>query len=743
MNGRKFASELKLYSDYLKYKEDEQRYETWEEAVDDVLNTHILKYGEKVRPLIESVRPNYVNKEILASQRNLQFRGEQILRHNPKIFNCCVSYAFSPDVFDKGFYVLLCGTGLGINLSTKYVKHLPKLNRRNKGTKTFIIPDSIEGWQEASKVLISSFCTHPSLLDEYFGFNIRFDYSLIRPKGAYITGGFKAPSHVGLKQSLEKIEQLIYRHLGDNDSIEFKSIIAYDIFMHLSDAVLSGGLRRSAMNIVMSPDDEEMVNAKIGNWRKEHPHRARSNNSVGLMKHQFTSGEFKELVSKNHGDNDLGFVLLEHEDEMFNPCFEIGFNYFNELPDLNEAVFCFCNLTEINASSCKFKTSDNFSEQKFYELCESASILGTLQAGYTEFPFLGKRTEEIVKGEALLGVSITGWMTRPELFNPEILKKGAEIVKETNKRVAEIIGINQSARTTTVKPSGNASVVLGTASGIHPEHSKRYFRIMQLNKESETAKWLEKNAPELLEESVWSNTKSDYVVFIPHENLDGTMYKDDMTGVKHLKLIELVQKHWVGNGKNEERCYLPTTKHNVSNTVIIDDIDEIVDYVYEHQDNFTAISFISNFGDKDFNQAPFTSVLNTEELIKRYGDASIFASGLIVDGLHYFGSDLWKALEHVSNPSYEIEGDRSQVLLKKDWIRRVKKFSKNFLNGDITETIYCLKDVHLWHKWKKIERSFKIPDFTKILKEPNYTDIDTMGAQACSGGQCEIPDWAL
>lgn len=735
--GKQFLSDLKLYSDYLKFDEEKGRYETWEEACDKVLNTHRMKYGSVIDPLLEEVRQPYYNKEFLASQRNLQFREDLILKNNCKLYNCCVSYAYSPDVFSKGFFILLSGTGLGISLKNKFISQLPSIDARTNGTKTYVVEDSIEGWADAAKVLISSYCKHPSLDEEFYNCKIRFDFSQIRPKGAYITGGFKAPGPEGLKQSLERIEVLLNEYLGESESKPFKSIIAYDIFMHLSDAVLSGGVRRSAMNVVIDKDDEDMINAKTGNWRQETPWRARSNNSVGLIKGEFTKEEFEALVALNEGDNDIGFVFMEHEDEMFNPCFEIGFNFYEMIVDKNQAVFQFCNLDEISATACSTSTG-RFDEEKFYELCRVAAIVGTLQAGYTDFPYLGKQTEYIVSEEALLGVSITGWMGRPELFDPEILKKGAEIVKATNEEVAKIIGIKTAARTTTTKPSGNASVVLQTPSGIHPEHSERYFRTMQLNKDSETAKWLEENKPEMLEESVWSATNSDYVVFIPHVNPEGTIYKDDMQGVKHLKLIELVQEHWVRNGKREDRCFNPKTEHNVSNTVIIDDKEEIVNYIFENQKNFTAVSFLSAFGDKDFNQAPFSSVLTTQEIVDKYGDGAVFMSGLIVDGLHYFHDNLWDAADHILDPKKEFTGNRTQVLLKKDWISRAKRFAKNYFKGDLTQMVYCMKDVHLWHKWNKVNKGFKLIDFTEILTKPNYVDVDKIGAIACSGGQCEI-----
>ncbi len=735
--GKEFLSQLKLYSDYLKWDQMLGRYETWKEACDKVLETHLMKYGPDISPLLDEIAESYYQKEFLASQRNLQFRGEQILRNNAKIYNCCTTYAYAPDVFNKGFFVLLSGTGLGVSLKNKFVSQLPPLYKRGKKVKSFLVPDSIEGWSEAVKVLISSYCHHPSLYNDYFRHQIKFDFSEIRAKGAPITGGFKAPGPEGLKQSIERIETLLSQYIGERESAPFKSIIAYDVFMHISDAVLSGGVRRSAMNIIMDPDDEELIMAKTGHWRQTHPWRARSNNSVGLIRHGFSYEAFNDLVSLNEGDNDLGFVFMSDEDEMFNPCFEIGFNFYAQIKNKQEAAFQFCNLNELNASAC-IGNDGHFDEAKFYDLCRMSSILGTLQAGYTDFPYLGEQTEEIVAGEALIGVSITGWMSRPELFNEEILVKGAQIVKQTNKEVARLIGINPAARTTTVKPSGNASVILKTASGIHPEHSMRYFRIMQLNKESETAKYLQEQYPEMLEESLWSNTQSDWVVYVPCENYSDVIVKDDMHGVKHLKLIELVQNSWIREGKNEAFCYNKHTNHNVSNTVIIDDKKEVVDYIFQQQENFTACSFISQYGDKDYAQAPFTSVLSTPELVEKYGDAAIFMSGLIVDGLHYFNNDLWRAVKLVQDATMRMTGTRSDVLLKKDWVRRVIQFSNNYFDGNLTDTIYCMKDVHLWHKWVKIRRNFELIDFVGLLTQPEYQDVSTTSAIACAGGSCEI-----
>jgi ribonucleoside-diphosphate reductase alpha chain len=227
-------------------------------------------------------------------------------------------------------------------------------------------------------------------------------------------------------------------------------------------------------------------------------------------------------------------------------------------------------------------------------------------------------------------------------------------------------------------------------------------------------------------------------VFVPVENPKVGLFKKDMKGIKHLELIKLVQQHWVNAGTNHELCTYKGVNHNTSCTVIIDDKDAIVDYIWEERDFFTAVSFMSDYGDKDFNQAPFTSVLNLEDIIEQYGKGSILASGLIIDGLHYFNQNLWLACDTLLDRSITLTGTREQVLLKEYWLSRAKKFAKNYFKGDLKKMVYCLKDVHLFYKWETITRQFKEVNFGEILDRPQYKDISDFAAQACSGGSCEI-----
>ena len=509
VDTRKFLSETKFYEGYSRYKEDETRYESWDEAVDRVIGMHENYYknsNNKLAEYFEEARKAYKEQRVLGAQRALQFGGEQLLKHQMRMYNCTSSYVDRPEFFGEVFYILLCGAGAGFSVQKHHVKKLPKIQPRTKQAKGYIVEDSIEGWASALDVLMASYFVNGGKYPEFAGRRVFFDLTQIRPKGAKISGGFKAPGPEGLRRSLDKIEHLLQGIVLDSkEPVPIKPINAYDICMHAADAVLSGGVRRSATICLFSPDDEEMMNAKTGNWFMDNPQRGRSNNSAVIVRDKTTAEQFGKIMESVKQFGEPGFVFVESTEHTTNPCVEIGM-----YPKLGKkSGWQGCNLTEINGGMCN-------TAEDFYQACRAASILGTLQAGYTDFKFLSDTSKKIFDREALLGVSITGWMNNPGiLFDSKILEKGAKIVKEVNKELAAILGINPAARTTCGKPSGNASVLLQTASGIHAEHSEMYIRNVQMNKESEITQAIMKSNPYMVEESVWSAGGTDVVVSFP------------------------------------------------------------------------------------------------------------------------------------------------------------------------------------------------------------------------------------
>ena len=731
VDTRRLLSETKFYDSYSRFNDDNERYETWEEAVDRVIQMHANQYKEKengLKSYLEEARQAYKEQRVLGAQRALQFGGEQLLKHQMRMYNCTSSYADRPAFFGEIFYILLCGAGAGFSVQEHHVAKLPKVIARTKPAKTHIVTDDIEGWATAVDILMSSYFVDGGKYPDYAGRRVYFDLSNIRPKGSKISGGFKAPGPDGLRRALDKIEHLLQDIVIDTkESIALRPINVYDICMHTADAVLSGGVRRSATICLFSPDDEEMMSAKTGNWFVDNPQRGRSNNSAVIVRDTTTPEQFSKIMTKVKEFGEPGFVFVESTEHTTNPCVEIGM-----FPQIDgQSGWQGCNLTEINGGKCVTK-------EDFFLACRAGAILGTLQAGYTDFKFLPDTTKDIFDREALLGVSITGWMNNPDiLFDAKILEEGANIVRQVNREVAEVIGINAAARTTCVKPSGNASVLLQTASGIHAEHSNMYIRNVQMNKESEVTQAIQKTNPHMVEESVWSAGGTDVVVSFPILPKEGSMLKDELIGVDHLELVKKAQEHWVNAGTNEELCADKGIRHNVSNTIIVKDWDEVESYVFKNRRSFAGISFLSSMGDKDFNQAPNTGVIDANTMVDKYGTAAIFASGLVVDALNAF-DNLWNACSTAQGMGEDLSVESTQTALKKDWIRRFNNFANNYLDGNLKETEYCLKDSYLLHKWNKINANFRDISWEQDLTEKKYTDVDTLSAAACAGGACEI-----
>lgn len=457
-------ADAKFYESYARYDDIESRYETWDEAVERVMDMHRTKYSSELtktiivppfeemythldeqlevyslNALMNFAQNSYSNKLILGAQRALQFGGKQLLAKHAKMYNCTSSYCDRSAFFKEAFWLMLCGCGIGFSVQHRHLSGLPNIKARTKQAKAFVVEDSIEGWADAIGALMSSFFDEES---EFAGRKLYFDTTNVRRKGSEISGGFKAPGPEPLDKALKLIEKLIKDELAKGET-RLRSIVAYDSIMHIADAVISGGVRRAATICLFSHDDYDMITAKTGSWFIDNPQRGRSNNSAVLLRNSTDFEEFDSIMQSVQHSGEPGFVWTDDLDILFNPCVEVGmYGYTAD----GRSGWQMCNLTEIAGAR-------STSLAIFLAQCKAGAILGTLQAGYTDFSYLAPATKEIVDKEALIGVGITGWMNQPEvLFNKEHQKLGAETVKYWNKVTAELIGINQAARTTVVKP---------------------------------------------------------------------------------------------------------------------------------------------------------------------------------------------------------------------------------------------------------------------------------------------------
>ena len=615
INGLEEISNFIFTSKYARYSDKNKRRETWDEAVSRVEGMHLEKYNflpdedkEEIKKAFTLVR----EKKIIPSMRSMQFAGPAVLAHNARIFNCSCRHMDSIRSFAECFYLLLCGCGVDFGITKKYLSRLPDLVSAENKTgivMTYSVEDSIEGWADSIEVLLDSFFKQTP----FTGRKVVFDYSKIRRKGARLkTGGGKAPGYSGLKAAHIKIKKLLDELIENKNQLRLEPINAYDILMHCADAVLSGGIRRAATSVVFDADDEDMMNSKTGNWFEDNPQRARSNNSILFLRKKVTEEDFKKVLNSAKEFGEPGFIFADHEDMLSNPCREIGF-----IPVTKDGR-CgvqFCNLTSVNGA--KTHTPKEFREHAW-----AAALVGTLQAGYTDFHYLRNASRELTEEEALLGVSITGIMDNPKtLLNPKYQKECSEIAVNTNEKWAKKINIRPAARVTCVKPEGTSSLVLGSASGIHPHHSRKYFRRVQCNKIDNVYQYFKLYNDKLCEESVWSANKTDDVVTFPIEITNGALTKKDLDAIKHLNHIKSTQENWVlpGTTKHNKK----KTTHSVSCTILVekDEWDKVAEYLFKNRDFFAAVSLLAATGDKDFKQAPMERV-STEKDEKTFNRLS-------------------------------------------------------------------------------------------------------------------------
>jgi len=591
--NNKILSDITVHMKYAKYVPELKRRETWEELVDRNKQMHIRKYPS----LKEQIETNYdfvYKKKVLPSMRSLQFGGKPIEISPNRLYNCAYLPIDHIDSFSECMFLLLSGCGVGYSVQLHNIKKLPEIIKPHSVRKRrFVIGDSIEGWSDAIKVLIKSY------LGSKRSSKIKFDYSDIRPKGArLVTSGGKAPGPQPLKECLLKIKGILD---AKQDGEKLKSIEVHDIVCHIADAVLAGGIRRAALISLFSAYDEEMIACKSGNWWETDPQRGRANNSAVLMRHKITKEFFLDLWKRIElsGSGEPGIYFNNDKDWGTNPCCEIALRPFQ-----------FCNLCEVNVSNV-------VDQEDFNNRVKAAAFIGTLQAGYTEFHYLREIWQETTERDALIGVSMTGVGSAAVLQLD--MKEAASIVKAENRRVASIIGINQAARTTCVKPAGTTSLVLGTSSGIHAWHNKYYIRRMRVGKNEPIYSYLSKNHPELIQDEYF-RPHDTAVIEIPQAAPKGSIIRTE-SAFDLLERVKRVATDWVATGHKTG-----SNTHNVSATISLKEKDwePAGEWMWKNRNTYNGLSVLPYDGGT-YTQAPFEDITKAkyDEMTKTLQDIDL------------------------------------------------------------------------------------------------------------------------
>jgi ribonucleoside-triphosphate reductase len=579
----KILSDIVIWSKYAKYVPELNRRETWDEIVTRNKNMHLKKYPHLYQEITAAYQFVY-DRKVLPSMRSIQFGGKPIEVNPTRIYNCSFLPMIDEICFAELMFLLLSGVGVGYSIQRHHVELLPEIRKPRK-TFRYLIGDNIEGWADAVKMLVKS----------YFSGKPRpnFDFRDIRPKGAaLITSGGKAPGPEPLKDCLHNIQKIFDRK---DDGDKLTPLEVHDINCYIADAVLAGGIRRSAMIALFDMDDEDMMTCKFGEWYLTDPQRGRSNNTAVILRHKIEKETFLDLWKRIEASNsgEPGFFFSNDKEMGLNPCAEISLRAFQ-----------FCNLTTINASDVE-------TQEDLNERAAAAAFIGTLQAGYTDFHYLREIWKKTTEKEALIGVSMTGIASGKVLELD--LEQAAKVVVDVNAKTTALLGINKAARCTTVKPEGTSSLVLGSSSGIHAWHSEYYERRMRVGKNEAIYSYLAINHPELLEDEIFKPQIQACVV-VPQKAPENAITRYE-SALDLLNRVSHVWKNWVKPGHRKG-----SNVNNVSTTVTIkpDEWEEVGEWMWKHRKEFTALSVLP-FDNGSYKQAPFTDITKEqfEDAVKK------------------------------------------------------------------------------------------------------------------------------
>jgi ribonucleoside-triphosphate reductase (thioredoxin) len=595
--------------------------ETPAEAMTRVKEMHLSFFDEEVHGHINEAFEEVFKGRVYPSQRSTQFGGKAILNRNWRIYNCTASYCDRPRFFAEYLWLLLCGCGCGVSVQKTHVKNLPELISKEqlllRESRVHLIEDSIEGWSEAVHELILSYIPN---FKQDAAYEVNFDYDLIRPQGSPISSGGLAPGPKPLQDAIEKIRDLL-KDLVMSDVYCLSPIHCFDICAALSEAVLSGGVRRSASIMLFDFDDEDMKKAKVGDWWRDHKNRETANISAVMIGDK-SEEEIAAMLRFTRDWGEPAMFWVENEEIVTNPCAEIGLFPRLMMSETGNAMdyvlphqmtrstgvsgWQACNLTEINLAKCK-DVGD------FIFACRAAAIIGTLQSMYTEEGYLLSASKKIVERERLLGISLTGIYTNPSLgLDPDVLEHGVRVIRQTNIEIAKLLKIDFASRLTCIKPSGNTSTVAGCSAGAHPWHAKKYLRRIRLSLMNPVYQWLKEKVPAAVQEI----SEDTGVITFAVEAPEGSIVRDQLNALDHLDDIALLQRHWVGVGSSDAYNKTPAVSHSVSCTVTVkpDEWDNIPSWFYSHMkenegaQKIRGVSFLSYFGDHLYDNAPYQTV---------------------------------------------------------------------------------------------------------------------------------------
>ena len=582
-------------SRYARWLDVEGRREEWDETIRrylDFMKGHLKKTCgfDLSDDLYNELFKEISTLGTMPSMRAMMTAGPALERDNTAGYNCSFLPVDDPKAFDEAMYILMCGTGVGFSVERQYIQKLPEVpDQLFDSDTTIVVKDSKEGWSKAFRQVIS-------LL--YAGEIPKWDVSRVRPAGERLkTFGGRASG----PEPLEDLFRFVSSKFKNAVGRRLTSIECHDIMCKIGEIVVVGGVRRSAMISLSNLSDDRMRSAKAGQWWENESQRALANNSaayterpdVGVFMNEWTS-----LYESKSGERGIFNRTAAQKQAKKNGRREWDWDFgTNPCSEIILRPYQFCNLTEAVVRSTD--TLDDLIRK-----VRLAAILGTFQSTLTKFPYLRKVWQRNTEEERLLGVSLTGIMDNAFMNGsdssvnlPEVLDTLRETAIETNKEMAELLGIPQSTAITCVKPSGTVSQLVDSASGIHARHSPYYIRSVRADNKDPMTQFMKDmgvpNEPDVMKKD------STTVFSFPIKSPENALTRNDMTAIEQLDMWLVYQEHW---------C-----EHKPSITVSVRDNEwpEVGAWVYNNFDKISGISFLPH-SDHSYRQAPYQECTEDE-----------------------------------------------------------------------------------------------------------------------------------
>lgn len=572
---------FQFFDKYSRFNYEYGRRETWRETVDRAVDyLHELSGDRLGADTFNRIRKSVLEMKSAPSMRLLAMAGPAARRSNIGIYNCSYQPVDSIDSFVEALIISMNGCGVGFSVESKYVENLPRVKRQNGfEMKQMLIEDTTEGWADALRAGLTTW---------FDGGDIKFDYSALRPAGAILrVKGGRSSGPEPLRRMMEFVRERIISRQGSF----LRTIDAHDIMCEVGNAAVSGGMRRTAMISLFDFDDNEMRLCKSGDFERDNSQRWNANNSMvwpnsGLtqleiskqMLEMVESGRGEPGIFNRQGAIDMRPARRELAEFGTNPCGEIILRPYE-----------FCNLSIAIA-----RKEDTYETLK--DKVEVAAIIGTIQAMATNFPGLRPAWKKNCEEERLLGVDINGQMDSHVAQDPAVQNRLRQVAIETNRLVAEKLGINQAAAVTCVKPSGNSSQLFNCSSGIHARWSPYYIRNVRVSAHSPIYKVLkDEGVPMDPENGQDMDTATTWVIHFPVKSPDGAITRKNFSAIQQCN-------YWLQNKIN-------WTEHNPSVTITFhpDEVIDLVKWVWEHRSLIGGMAFLPAF-DAAYSQMPYQEI---------------------------------------------------------------------------------------------------------------------------------------